>query len=353
MSNNDHGHRANAPSGQPSPHATVSLAHGSGGRLTRDLVRAVFGPRLSNPRLTEWGDSARLQQGGERLAFTTDAFVVHPLVFPGGDIGKLAVCGTVNDLSVAGAVPRFLSLAVILEEGLDVHLLEQIADSIAEAAAAAGVEIVTGDTKVVEKGKGDGMYITTAGVGALRDVEPPRPTAVKPGDVVLTSGPLGDHGAVIMSLRSGIDLSSNLTSDCAPVVRLADALYGAGVRVRFMRDPTRGGAAAVFAELAEESGLGLEVEEACLPFRPEVRGIAELLGLDPLTFACEGRLIAVVEEPSAEQALAALHALPEGREACRIGRIVKDHPGQAVMVTRYGSRRLIELPIAEQLPRIC
>jgi hydrogenase expression/formation protein HypE len=316
-------------------------------------VREVFGTRLTNPALDGWGDSALLELGGARIAFTTDSFVVSPLVFPGGDIGKLAVCGTVNDLAVAGAVPRFLSLAVVLEEGFDRNLLEHLADSIAREAAAAGVLVVTGDTKVVEKGKGDGVYLNTAGVGLLRPAAPGGAAGVRPGDVVLVNGPIGDHGAVIVSARSGIDLSSGLKSDCAPLGGLIAALYDAGVTPRFMRDPTRGGTAGVLAELAHGAAAGVEIDEALLPVRDEVRGICELLGMDPLYLANEGKVIVVVPPEQATTALAALRGHPLGAAAVVIGRITAAYPGKVVLRTRYGGQRLIDMPVSDPLPRIC
>ncbi|MBI5479188.1 MAG: hydrogenase expression/formation protein HypE [Deltaproteobacteria bacterium] len=332
---------------------TISLGHGSGGLLTHDLVHEVFGARLANPVLDGGGDSALLEVGGARIAFTTDSFVVSPLVFPGGDIGKLAVCGTVNDLAVAGAVPRFLSLAVVLEEGFDRDLLERIADSIAHTAAAAEVLVVTGDTKVVEKGKGDGVYLNTAGVGLLRPAAPGGAASARPGDVVLVNGPCGDHGAVIVSARSGIELSSGLQSDCAPLGGLVAALYDAGVTPRFMRDPTRGGTAGVLAELARGGACGVEVDETSLPVRDEVRGVCELLGMDPLFLANEGKVIVVVPPEQAAAALAALRGHPHGTAAAAIGAITAAHPGQVVLRTRYGGQRLIDMPVSDPLPRIC
>ena len=335
------------------PSRTISLGHGSGGLLTHDLVHEVFGSRLANPVLAAYGDSALLEVGGARIAFTTDSFVVSPLVFPGGDIGTLAVCGTVNDLAVAGAVPRFLSLAVVLEEGFDRDLLERIADSIARTAAAAGVLIVTGDTKVVEKGKGDGVYLNTAGVGLLRAQAPGGAATVRPGDVVLVNGPIGDHGAVIVSARSGIELSSGLESDCAPLGGLIAALYDAGVTPRFMRDPTRGGAAGVLAELAHGGPGGVDIDELALPVRDEVHGVCELLGMDPLFLANEGKVIVVVPPEQAAAALAALRAHPHGTAAAVIGSITDAHPGKVVLRTRYGGQRLVDMPVSDPLPRIC
>jgi hydrogenase expression/formation protein HypE len=331
----------------------ITLGHGSGGLLTSELIREVFGARLDNEWLAPYGDAATFELGGARLALTTDSFVVSPLFFPGGDIGTLAVAGTVNDLAVTGALPRFLSLAVVLEEGFAVADLARVADSIRATAAAAGVAIVTGDTKVVEKGKGDGVYLNTAGVGLLRPNAPGGPKTLAAGDAVLVSGPLGDHGAVIVSARSGIELASGLVSDCAPLNGLIAALYDAGVAPKFMRDATRGGAAAVLNELARDAGLGLALEEAALPVRDEVRGICELLGLDPLYLANEGKVIAVVAAAEADAAVAALRAHPLGAQAAVLGRVVADRPGHVTLRTRYGGTRLIDMPVADPLPRIC
>ncbi|HEY3355847.1 MAG TPA: hydrogenase expression/formation protein HypE [Polyangia bacterium] len=331
----------------------ITLGHGSGGLLTSELIREVFGARLDNEWLRPYGDAAVIEAGGARLAFTTDSFVVSPLFFPGGDIGTLAVAGTVNDLAVSGAVPRFLSLAVVLEEGFAVADLARVADSIQRTAAAAGVAVVTGDTKVVEKGKGDGLYLNTAGLGLVRPNAPAGPRAVRPGDAVLVSGPLGDHGAVIVSVRAGIELASGLTSDCAPLGGLVAALYDAGVTPRFMRDPTRGGAATVLGELAQGAGCGLALEEAAIPTRDEVRGICELLGLDPLYLANEGKVIAVTPAEQADAALAALRAHPLGHGAALLGRVTADHPGKVILRTRYGGQRLVDLPVSDPLPRIC
>jgi hydrogenase expression/formation protein HypE len=331
----------------------ITLGHGSGGLLTSELIREVFGARLDNEWLRPCGDAALLDCGGARLAFTTDSFVVAPLFFPGGDIGKLAVAGTVNDLAVSGAVPRFLSLAVVLEEGFAVADLARVAASIQATAAAAGVAVVTGDTKVVEKGKGDGLYLNTAGIGLVRPNAPGGARTARAGDAVILSGPLGDHGAVIVSVRSGIELASGLTSDCAPLGGLVGALYDAGVAPRFMRDPTRGGAATVLGELARDGGLGVGLEEAAVPVRDEVRGICELLGLDPFYLANEGKVIAVVAPEQADAAVAALRAHPLGARAAVIGRLVAEHPGKVVLRTRYGGQRLVDLPVADPLPRIC
>lgn len=330
----------------------IAIGHGSGGKLTRDLIEAVFKDQLGNDYLAPLSDAAICPPLEGGIAFSTDSFVVSPVFFPGGDIGKLAVTGTVNDLAVVGAVPRFLSLGVILEEGFDLDALSSIVDSIAGTAGEAGVQVVTGDTKVVEKGKGDGIFINTAGIGEIR---PGFPLADAPsaGDKILISGPVGDHGALIMSLQSGIDLSSDLESDCAVVSPLIEAIKHSGAGVKFMRDPTRGGLAAVLNELASDLSLGAEIEEDAVPLRDEVRGIAELLGIEPLQLACEGRIVVVVDEPDVDLALAAMRGLEQGAEAAVIGSMVTAHPGLVVQTTGFGGRRILDMPLADPLPRIC
>jgi hydrogenase expression/formation protein HypE len=330
----------------------ISLGHGSGGRLTRDLVRDVFIKRFDNRMLAPLGDSAVLEPVVGKLALTTDGFVVSPLVFAGGDIGKLAVNGTVNDLAVAGAVPLYLCASFILEEGLDLDLLESIADSMAEAARLANVLVVTGDTKVVERGHGDGVFVTTAGVGRMRDECPAGAGAIRAGDAVLVSGPIGDHGAVIAAHRSGLELAG-LESDCAPVSAIVDAVYMAGVRPRIMRDPTRGGAATVLSELAEELRRSVAIDEQAVPVREGVRTVCEILGLDPLYLACEGRLIAIVPCEEADRALAAMRGAPGGQQAARIGEVIAPSGGPVVLRTRYGGTRIYDTLATEQLPRIC
>ena len=284
---------------------------------------------------------------------STDGFVVSPLEFPGGDIGKLCVVGTLNDLAVAGAVPLWLSAAFILEEGLDLDRLDGIAASMGRTAAGAGVQIVTGDTKVVERGHGDGVYVVTTGVGRLRPEPPPGPTAACEGDAVIVSGSIGDHGAVIAALRMGLDVGAGLRSDCGPVFPLVDALYAAGVRPRFLRDPTRGGLVTVLAELAREARRSVELDESALPVRPEVEGVCAILGLEPLYLACEGRLVAVVAPGDADCALAALRAGPDGAGAAIVGRIVPETTGPVVLRTRFGGARLYDTLAADPLPRIC
>ncbi|MBI5549525.1 MAG: hydrogenase expression/formation protein HypE [Deltaproteobacteria bacterium] len=334
------------------PFPVVTLGHGSGGRLTQALVRDVFFKHLANPALEALGDAAALEVVPGRVAMTTDVFVVKPLFFPGGDIGGLGVNGTVNDLAVSGAVPLWLSAAFVLEEGFPLADLDRVAASMARAAKLAGVKIVTGDTKVVERGHGDGVFVATSGVGSLREDAPGGPRAVRPGDAVVVSGPVGDHGAVIAALRSGMELEG-LASDCGSVAGLVEALYLAGVRPRFMRDPTRGGLATVLAELAGEGGVTLRIRETDVPIRPAVRSVCDILGLDPLYLACEGRLVAVVPAEQAQMAVTALRRLPEGQGATAIGEIAPAGPGPVVLQTLYGGTRVYDILASEQLPRIC
>jgi hydrogenase expression/formation protein HypE len=334
------------------PEDVVTLGHGSGGRLTSDLVREVFLPHLQNPGLAPLSDAAWLPRVEGRLAMTTDGFVVSPRAFPGGDIGCLCVYGTVNDLAVGGARPLALSAAFVLEEGLSLAELRVVAASLGAAARRCGVDVVTGDTKVVQRGRGDGIFVTTAGVGLLREDPPPGPGAVREGDEVVVSGPVGDHGGVIAALRNGLE-PGDLRSDCGPVLPLVDALYAAGIRPVFLRDPTRGGLATVLAEMAREAGLSAELHEEALPVREQVRAVCEVLGLDPLYLACEGRVAAVVPAGQGAAAVAAFRSVAEGRDAAVVGRMVPAAPSPVVWVTRYGGRRLYDVPTSEPLPRIC
>jgi hydrogenase expression/formation protein HypE len=331
----------------------VELAHGGGGRKTARLIETLFAPAFRNPFLEPLGDGAVVTVGGERLAFTTDSFVVQPAFFPGGDIGSLAVHGTVNDLAMCGAEPLFLSAGYLLEEGFPMRDLERVVTSMAEACAAAGVSLVTGDTKVVDRGKGDGIYVNTSGLGRVRagiDVGPRRAAV---GDAVLVSGPVGDHGIAVMVAREGIDFETALVSDSAPVVRPVFALLEAVPETHVLRDPTRGGLATTLCEIAFSSGLGIRLEEAQIPVREEVRSACELLGFDPLYVACEGRFLAIVPGEREEAALAAIRSQPGGEGARRIGSVVADDPGRLVLRTRIGSHRLLERLSGEQLPRIC
>jgi hydrogenase expression/formation protein HypE len=332
----------------------VTLAHGAGGRSSHVLVETLFLPELGNPLLEPLGDSALLGVSGHRLAFTTDSSVVRPLFFPGGDIGELAVNGTVNDLAMAGARPLALSVAFILEEGLATAELRRVAASLGAAARAAGVSVATGDTKVVERGKADGMYIATSGVGALERDLALSPAAIRPGDRVIVSGSIGDHGMAIMIARGELELEVDLQSDTAPLHGLADALLtAAGDGVRCLRDPTRGGLATVLNELAMGAEVGIALDEAAVPVRHEVVGACEILGIDPLYVANEGKLVAVVAPDHAEAALAALRSHPLGVEAAVVGEVHAEPPGMVVLETAFGGSRVVDMMAGDPLPRIC
>jgi hydrogenase expression/formation protein HypE len=331
----------------------ILLGHGTGGKLTAELIERVIVPAFRNPALEELDDSATLVAGGARLAFTTDSYVVTPLHFPGGDIGELAVNGTVNDLVVGGARPLGLSLAFILEEGLPIAELRRIVESTRAAAARAGVSIVTGDTKVVGRGCADKLFINTSGVGLLPPGVDLGSRHVRPGDAILVSGTIGDHGITILACRNGLGFDGDLRSDTAPLHELTAAALAASPCIHAMRDPTRGGVAATLVEIASRRGLGVEVDERALPIGDAVRGACEILGLDPLLVANEGKLVVFVPEADADAVLAALRAHPLGRAAARIGRVTAAHPGVVVMQTAIGGRRILDLPFAEALPRIC
>jgi hydrogenase expression/formation protein HypE len=337
---------------------TVTLAHGGGGKAMKDLIDDVFVDAFDNPLLTPLDDQARLDldglaRHGNRLAFTTDSFVVDPLIFPGGDIGKLAVCGTVNDLAVGGATPLYLSCAVIIEEGVPIELLRQIARSMAATAREAGVAIVTGDTKVVNKGACDRLFITTTGIGAIRADIDLGAHRVRAGDVVLVNGLLGDHGAAILAARGDMALETPIESDCAPLHGLIASVLAAAPATRFIRDPTRGGVATVLNEIAEAAQIAIEIDEAATPLRNEVRGFCEILGLDPLYLANEGKIVCIVSAEQAAAALAAMQAHPLGRLASVIGRAVAGEPGRVTMHTVFGGQRIVDMLVGEQLPRIC
>jgi len=336
----------------------VTLAHGGGGKAMKDLVDDVFVAAFDNPLLAPLDDQARLSIAalaarGDRVAFTTDSFVVDPLVFPGGDIGRLAVCGTVNDLAVGGAKPLFLSCAAIIEEGVALDLLRGVARSMAAAAREAGVEIVTGDTKVVNKGACDRMFLTTAGVGVIRDGCELGIQRVRAGDQVLVSGLVGDHGAAVLAARGDMALETPIASDCAPLWGLVEALLAAAPSTRFIRDPTRGGVATVLNEIAEAAQCAIEIDEAAIPLRDEVRAFCEILGLDPLYLANEGKIVAVAPAEEAEAALSALRAHPLGERAAVIGRAHAGQPGRVAMRTVFGGARIVDMLVGEQLPRIC
>ncbi|MFS8036108.1 hydrogenase expression/formation protein HypE [Xanthobacter sp. AM11] len=343
---------------RPLTHKTVTLAHGGGGSAMRDLIDDVFlsafsGAERAAPEDQARFDLAALMAHGDRLAFTTDGFVVDPLFFPGGDIGKLAVCGTVNDLAVGGARPVALSCAVIIEEGLPVETLRRVAASMAQTAREAGVVLSTGDTKVVARGACDKLFVTTTGIGVVRTGLDVGITRAQPGDVVLVNGLLGDHGAAILNARGDLALDTLIESDCAPLNGLIDALIAAAPGIRMMRDATRGGIAAVVNELAEASGVGVRLDELSLPMRPQVMGFCEILGLDPLYLANEGKILAVVPRAEAGAALAALRAHPLGGDAAIIGEVTSERPGRVVMRTRFGGERIVDMLVGDQLPRIC
>jgi hydrogenase expression/formation protein HypE len=331
----------------------IVMGHGSGGRLSARLIEETIVPALRNEKLEALEDQAQLTFGTERLAFTTDSFVVSPLFFPGGDIGELAVNGTINDLAVGGAVPRFLSLALILEEGFALEDLRRVLGSIARAAARAEVTIVTGDTKVVGRGHADKLFVNTAGIGVVRPGVSLSSSNVRPGDAVLVSGTIGDHGVAILSTRDGLSFDGAIASDTAPLHGLVGAVLDASPGVHAMRDPTRGGLAASLVEIATRRKLGVEIDERAVPVREGVRGACEILGLDPLLVANEGKVVAFVPEEDAARALEAMRAHPLGRDAAHIGRVTSDHPGRVVLRTAVGGHRILELPFAEPLPRIC
>ncbi len=342
-------------------HEQVLLGHGSGGRLTADLVQRLFVPAFDNKILAALEDQATVSlheaeaggTGAPRLAFTTDAFVVQPVFFPGGDIGRLAVHGTVNDLAVGGARPLFLAAAFILEEGLPMEDLKRIACSMGDACAEAGVSLVTGDTKVVDRGKGDQMFITTSGIGLVPEGRSLSSRAARPGDRVLVSGTIGDHGIAILSVREGIEFETVLQSDSASLADLTRVLLEACPRIRCMRDPTRGGLSSALNELAAASDVGVKLTEGSIPLRREVKAACEMLGLDPLYVASEGKLLAVVPPEDTDRLLEAMRAHPLGRDAAMIGDIVAEHPGIVTMRSLLGGERVVTMLAGEQLPRIC
>jgi hydrogenase expression/formation protein HypE len=332
----------------------ITMAHGAGGKATHTLIDAIFLDAFRNPLLAPLEDGATLSLGGARAVFTTDSFVVSPLFFPGGDIGDLAVNGTVNDLAVCGARPVYLSAGFILEEGFPVADLRRIAASMAKAAKAADVAIVTGDTKVVERGKADGCYVTTAGVGLVERPVVLSASSARQGDAVIVSGSVGEHGAAIMLARGEFDIEAGVVSDTAPLNGLAAALLDAlPARVRTMRDATRGGVATVLNEVAAASGVAVVVEERAVPVRPDVTGVCELLGIDPLYVACEGRFVAVVDGAHADRAIKAMRAHPLGADAAVIGHVRHDPPGLVLLRTAFGGTRIVDLLVGDPLPRIC
>jgi hydrogenase expression/formation protein HypE len=331
----------------------VLLAHGGGGRLMHQLLDRLFLPAFSNPVLDTGHDSAVLEVGVNRIAFTTDSYVVRPLFFPGGSIGTLAVNGTINDLAMAGARPLALSAGFIIEEGLPMATLERVVESMRLAAAAAGVAIVTGDTKVVDRGKGDGVFVNTAGVGAVEHSQVIGPASVRPGDVVVLSGDLGRHGMAIMAVREGLQFESTIESDCAPLSAPVLDLIASGVEVHCLRDLTRGGLASALNEIAGTAGVGISVDERQVPVREDVRGACEILGFDPLYVANEGRFVAFVPERHATASLEILRRHPVCAEAGTVGRVSSGQPGLVVLRSVIGSNRILDMLSGEQLPRIC
>jgi len=332
----------------------VTMAHGAGGKASRALVEGLIVPLLANPALEQLSDAGLLTVGTSRLALTTDAFVVRPIRFPGGSIGELAVNGTVNDLAVSGARPVALSAALVLEEGLAAEVLEAEVSAMADAARAAEVQVIAGDTKVVERGKCDALYIVTTGIGVIEEGVSLSAQLVRPGDKVLVSGTVGDHGVAIMLARGDLDIDADVRSDTRPLWSLASALLGAcGDGLRCMRDATRGGVATVLNEIALAAEVGVVLEESRVPVRPEVAGAGEILGIDPLYVANEGKLVAFVAPEHADAALAAMRALPAGRDAAIVGEVREDPPGRVLGRTTFGGHRLIDMLVGDPLPRIC
>ncbi|MDV2989038.1 MAG: hydrogenase expression/formation protein HypE [Dehalogenimonas sp.] len=331
----------------------VLLAHGSGGKLSQELVRSMFVSELENDLLNRMDDAASLNIGGGRLAFTTDSYVVSPIFFPGGDIGKLAVCGTVNDLATSGAVPKYLSLAMIIEEGLPLEDLSRVVQSIKAAAAEAGVQIVTGDTKVVNRGKADRLFINTSGIGVIPEGLDISGVNARPGDVVMLSGSIGDHGMAIMAQREGFSFQVPVASDCAPLNGMIAAILAVSKNVRVLRDPTRGGLATTLNEIAGQSQAGITINENAVPVKDAVRSACELLGFDPLYVANEGKMIVIAGADDADRILAAIRSNPYGAEAAVIGEVTAERPGKVILRTALGARRVLDMLSGELLPRIC
>lgn len=331
----------------------ILLAHGSGGRLSHELIKDLFLRSFDNKFLRKLGDSAIFEKEKIRWAFTTDSYVIRPLFFPGGDIGKLAVCGTINDLAVAGATPLFLSCALIIEEGLEVSTLEKVVYSIKETAEGAGVQIITGDTKVVEHGGADGLFINTSGVGIVRIQENLSPARIEVGDRILINGTLGDHSIATLSRREEFDFQTKLKSDCAPLNDLIGTILSESQGIRMMRDPTRGGIASILNETASGQAFGIELWEEKIPIKEEVASICEMLGFDPLYLANEGKVVLVAKQEEAEKLLSILRSHPLGKESQIVGKVVPEAKGKVYLRTRIGTRRVVDMLTGEQLPRIC
>jgi hydrogenase expression/formation protein HypE len=336
-----------------SSHDEVTLGHGSGGILTARLIREVILPAFDNALLAPLDDGVVFEPGGGRLAFSTDSFVVSPLFFPGGDIGSLAVYGTVNDLAMCGARPRYLSASFIIEEGLPVDELRRVVESMRRAAGQAGVHVVTGDTKVVDRRKADRLFINTAGIGVVRPDVHLASTRIREGDHVLVSGPIAVHGIAILSVREGLEFDPPIASDSNALHHLVETMLDACTDIRALRDPTRGGLSSALNEMAQSARLGIRLDEASIPIGEDVRGACEILGLDPLHIANEGKLLAIVPAEATSAVLASMHRHPEGLRAARIGTVVSEHPGMVTMKTRVGGSRVVEQLSGEQLPRIC
>ena len=331
----------------------ILLGHGSGGTLSAELVRDVFLPAFQNPALAKLDDQAVVNVNGSRIAITTDSFVVKPLFFPGGDIGALAVHGTINDLAMGGAQPLFLSAAFILEEGFSIDALQRVVASVRSAADQAGVQVVTGDTKVVEKGKGDGLFINTTGIGIVPDGLDLSADRARPGDKVLLSGSIGDHGIAILAQREGLEFESTIESDSAALHGLVAQMLKANTAIRCMRDPTRGGLSSTLNEIAQRSQVGVEINERAIPIRDEVKGVCEMLGLDPLYVANEGKLVAIVAPEAADVLLETMRKHPLGKNAQLIGAVSDKDPGLVTMRTTLGTKRIVDMLSGDQLPRIC
>jgi hydrogenase expression/formation protein HypE len=337
---------------------TITMAHGGGGRAMRELIERLIVPAFANPRLATLEDQARIGLGtlaehGDRLAFTTDSYVVSPLFFPGGDIGKLAICGTVNDLAMSGAVPLYLSCGLIIEEGLPTVDLERVLASMSAFARQTGIDVVTGDTKVVNRGAADKLFINTAGIGVIAASVNISATRARPGDVVIVNGTLGDHGVAILVARNELDLHSDIQSDCQPLHGLVQAMLKACPDIHCLRDATRGGLATVLNEFAASSKVGMRLQERALPLKPEVRGACEILGLDVLYMANEGKLVAVVPREAADAVLAAMRAHPAGVDSAIVGEVLTEPAGHVTLNTLFGGERVVDMLVGEQLPRIC
>jgi len=336
----------------------ITLAHGSGGKAMRDLIDDIFVGSFDNPILSQLEDQAtiplaQLISQGDRLAFTTDSYVVDPLFFPGSNIGELAINGTVNDLAVSGAKPLYLTCSMIMEEGLPIKTLRQVVLSMKTAADAAGVQVVTGDTKVVHRGSADKLFINTAGIGVIREGVSISAHHIQPGDAVIINGKLGDHGAAILIARGELALSTDINSDCQPLNGLVDAILEVSPQIHAMRDATRGGVATVLNEFAQSSEVGIRLDEASIPIREEVNGVCEILGLDPLYLANEGKLVVIVPRSHAESVLSVMKSHPAGEDSCIVGEVIDSPPGVVLLQTAFGAERIVDMLVGDQLPRIC